>query len=386
MDGAETMDVALDVQPLLSREKTGIGYAVENLLDQLLESSENRYELNFFALPNDNLAAELQDKYNTKAQLCRCPYVSGRAYKFMSTFAPLPYSLFFHNHAEVTHFQNFLVPPGVRGRVIATIHDMVYRACPETMASRTRNMMRLNMERSLKRADHIVTISAFSKNEILKYTKIPEKKITVIPCGVNSDFYHSEKDPGNIRTIHTQYNIPLNYILYMGTLEPRKNLPVLLDAYALALQTEKDLPFLVLAGSKGWGYREIMQKINLLNLSSKVIITGYISQQHKAALLSAAEFFVFPSIYEGFGLPPLEAMACGTPVVASAIPSCTEVLGDAALFASPNSTRELAEALLTMHRSNELRAKYAARGITQVRHFSWKAAALKMAELYHSLA
>ena len=204
------------------------------------------------------------------------------------------------------------------------------------------------MRTSCRHADHIVTVSAFSKKEIMRLLHVPEGKITVIPNAVDHTVYHTDYSKDQLKMVRSRYGIREDYFLYLGTIEPRKNLERLLDAYARLCREKPDTPQLVLAGRRGWLCDGIYEKARSLNLGNKILFTGYVRQQDSPMLMCGAAAFVFPSLYEGFGMPPLEAMACGTPVITSNTTSLPEVAGDAAVLVNPKSRSEIYRAMKQM--------------------------------------
>jgi glycosyltransferase involved in cell wall biosynthesis len=274
----------------------------------------------------------------------------------------VPYSLFFGKENDLTHFFNYIVPPYVHGKTVVTIHDMVYKAFPETVRGRTKQMLEWGLIPSMKRADRIITDSDFSKSEIIKYYPEFQDKIRVVYCGVDSEKFHPVTNQKQIQTVRQKYHVPENYFLYLGTLEPRKNLERLIDAY-FAFSKEYSKPAgLVLAGGKGWMYEGIFEKVQSLNLQKHVIFTQYIPEKDLCALMSGAMAFVFPSLYEGFGMPPLEAMSCGTPVLVSDRASLPEVVGESAVIVKANSVKSIQEGLHRLHDNSGLREQLKQKG------------------------
>jgi glycosyltransferase involved in cell wall biosynthesis len=241
------------------------------------------------------------------------------------------------------------------------------------------------MNRSCNRADTIITISQFSKSEIVKYLAVPKEKIVVMPCGVDFEFFRPDYSTEEIQTIKDKYSINSDYILYLGTLEPRKNIEKLIDAYQLLKSRNNDIPKLVIAGRKGWQYNSIFQKVNEYRLINDIIFTGYLSEQDTPVLMKGAHAFVFPSIYEGFGMPPLEAMACGTPVITSNVASLPEVVGDAALLVNPFSVESIAEAIGKIIQDECLRTSLSQKGLIHASSFSWDRSAKIVLDVYNNL-
>ena len=381
------MNIQFDAQLLLDNHKTGIGWTAQKIIECLAKTEkQNSYMLNYFALCH---LIQKRNHVNSLLQLgCKpneCRWFDSSVYKLLYNFIPLPYGLFFGNKADITHFMNYHVPPGVKGKVITMVYDTVYKAFPNTMSVRSRFMLNLSMKRSCKRADLIVTISQFSKSEIIKYLNVSPDKIVIMPCGVDFEIYRPDYNEEDIRTAKKKYGLEGEYLLYLGTLEPRKNIDRLVDAYALIKQRVNNPPKLVIAGRKGWQYDSIFKKVRELGLADDVIFTGYVDASDSPLLMSGAIAFVFPSIYEGFGMPPLEAMACGTPVITSNAASLPEVVGDAALMVNPYSTESIADAIERILFDKNLRAKLSKRGLKRASCYSWDNSVRVILDIYKRL-
>lgn len=378
------MNIAFDALPLMGR-LTGIGYCEAGQVQALTRlHPEHAFVLNFFAARHIterivDLTPYLRENVTAKHAFCS-PYV----YRLASSFVPIPYSWFFGKN-DLTHFFNYIVPPGVKGKTVVTVHDMVYRAFPETVRGRTRHMLDLGLVPSMKRADRIVTDSEFSKSEIIRYYPEFAEKIRVVPCGVDRERFHKVSDNVEIQNVRQKYDIGETYFLYLGTLEPRKNLERLLDAYAAYAKSMGTPAQLVLAGGKGWLYDGIFEKVKALGITDKVVFTQYIAAEDLCALMSGALAFVFPSLYEGFGMPPLEAMACGTPVLVSDAASLPEVTGDSAVIVKADSTVSITEGLCRLHMDAGLRMRLSDEGQERARQFSWERSASLLYEVYREM-
>ena len=371
------MEIQIDAQTLLNVDKTGVALTVQNIVTNIATKNTGfTCVLNYFSLlhnPDSNHFIDKLRSFGCKPNECR--WFNASAYKLIYSFFPLPYRLFFGRNADVTLFMNYHVPPGASGKVITMVYDMVYKAYPETMNRKTRYMLDLNMERSCRRADIILTISQFSKNEIIKYLHVPSEKIVVVPCGVDFSKFRPDLGAGDIADAKSKYGITGEYLHYLGTLEPRKNIERLIEAYALLKERLGTVPRLVIAGKKGWLYDSIFQKVNFLKLDNDVIFTGYVDENDVPGLMKGATAFIFPSLYEGFGLPPLEAMACGTPVIVSNAASLPEVVGDAALLVDPFSVVSISNAMERLLVNRELRAELSDKGLKQASKYTWERSA-----------
>lgn len=237
--------------------------------------------------------------------------------------------------------------------------------------------------RGLKKADRIITVSEFSKNEIAKHLGYPEDKISVINDAVDHNHYYQKRD----KEILKKYNIPLNseIILYVGSEQPRQNISFLIKGFA---ELKKILPGakLLKIGNPQWPKaREKLKKlIRELNLKEDVVFLGYVRQEELPKFYNAADLFVYPALYAGFGLPPLEAMACGTPVITSNISSFPEVVGDAGIMINPFNIPELTQAMLEILTEENLRENLIKKGLARAKMFSWEKAAKETLRVYES--
>ncbi|MDR2194412.1 MAG: glycosyltransferase family 4 protein [Treponema sp.] len=314
-----------------------------------------------------------------------CRWLSYDWYRLLSSFLGLPYSLFFGKKADVYHFFNCYVPPFVAGKRVVTVHDMAFKSYPETVRLKTKMLRALNFKRSLKRADVIVTVSDFTKQELITYyPEFTKKRIEVVPNGVSPDFFYKAPELV-IKNVKMKYKIEDEYFLYVGTLEPRKNLERLIAAFAHFMRGRKAGPQLVIAGGKGWRYESIFERGNRLSCAGKIIFTGYVEKDDIPALLSGALAFCFLSLYEGFGMPILEAMSCGTPVITSDSSSLREIAGGAALLVNPLNIESIEADIHKLYNDKNFREDLSSRGKRRVLDYSWKHAGEKLITIYTDL-
>lgn len=381
------MKIVFDGQPLLEKNKTGISYYETEIMKALLKNfPHNEYGVDIFTFKNRHEKRNMITEQFSDLDIHECSWFSGTLYRMLSLYLPVPYSLFFKKKRRITHFCNYVVPFGVRGKKIVTVHDLAFREYPETIQKRTMLMLKRNLRKALKRADAIVTDSEFTKNEVLKYYDVPKERLHVVPCGVDTKKLYQESDREVINSVKKKYGIHNEYFLYLGTLEPRKNIEGLLSAYKLFMnkmkQHNSSIPCLVIAGGKGWMYDSIFQKAEELSLKEHIVFTGYVDEKDKSALLSGAMVFCFPSFYEGFGIPPIEAMACGTPVLTSNSTSLGEVTGDAACKIDPHKVEEIADALEKMYIDEAFRNDLVEKGYNHIKKYSWEKAVEKLHDIY----
>jgi glycosyltransferase involved in cell wall biosynthesis len=226
-------------------------------------------------------------------------------------------------------------------------------------------------------------VSKHTKHDLIEKLDIPAQRIHVVYNAADARF-HPIHDRNEIMQVMHKYGLPESgYVLYVGTLEPRKNLVRLIEAYAAMLdQYGDDTPLLVLAGSKGWLYQDIIYSVERFGLQEQIIFTGFVADEDLPAVYSNALFFVYPSLYEGFGLPVLEAMACGIPVIASSAGSLPEIVGDAGMLVKPTDTQALMQAMTILLDNSEQRSRLSASGLKRASTFSWERAAHKTLTVY----
>ena len=284
---------------------------------------------------------------------------------------------------DIFHATNHLLAHFSRAKTVFTLHDLIFLQFPEYHLPYNRWYLTLAMPRFLAAADLIVTPSECSRRDAVKQYGVPESKIKVI-YEAAAPYLKPVEDPADLDRVRQKYHLPEKFILHVGTIEPRKNLARLLDAFKACLADWPALK-LVLVGKKGWLHDSFFQHLQALGLRECVIFPGYVADGDLPACYQLAEVFVFPSLYEGFGLGPLEAMACGTPVVCSNRSSLPEVVGDAGLLVDPVDTTALTVALRRVLADADLRLDLKQRGLARAQQFSWTRAAAELADLYRGL-
>ncbi len=281
--------------------------------------------------------------------------------------------------AAVLHATAFVAPlVHVRPTVI-TIYDVSFALFPQFFRGFNQAYLRAGTRWSARRARRIIAISDCGRRDVHRLYGVPLDRIAVAYPGVDETL--SRADPDRAREFRRAKNLPDKFLLYLGTLEPRKNLPMLVQAFA---QLKRECPeaVLVLAGSVGWLADEIFAAVEACGVQDSVVLPGYVAAEEKALWYAAATAFAFPSLYEGFGMPPLEAMACGTPVVTSNVASLPEVVGDAGLLLAPDDASGWAAALKRVWTDGAYRLELADRGVRRARQFTWQATSRQIAQAY----
>lgn len=285
--------------------------------------------------------------------------------------------------AQVAHGV-YLVPPLSPCPTVVTIHDVSFLAHPEWFPRQALRIMRVLIPLSARRATRIVTATEHAASEIVRLIGVPRSKISVIPYGVDECFVPVAHDEARQR-VSGAYGLSGPYLIAVGLLQPRKNLTRLLQAFALLARDRPDLK-LAVVGATGWGNEPFHERLRELRLEDRVVLCGSVPAGDLPALYSAAEMLVYPSLYEGFGLPPLEAMRCGTPVVASDATSIPEVVGDAAVLADPLKPESIAAGIRSILDDAGLAADLSRRGVQHAGQFTWRSAAQVYLKLFHELA
>ena len=287
---------------------------------------------------------------------------------------------------DVLFAPNFVPPPTRSNRVVLTVHDLAFRRFPETAPHSTRRWL-ARLDRAIGRAAEIIVVSEATKRDVVDLYPVDEDRVTAIHHGVDTERIRpaSAAEVGRLRRRH-DINGP--YLLFLGGLEPRKNLPRLVAAYGRLAEP----PALVIAGAsvpwnpEGRGALDAALAELPAQVRERVVLTGYLGDRDKVAALSGAEALVFPSLYEGFGFPVLEAMACGVPVLTSNVSSLPEVAGEAAVLVDPLDEEMIADGIRRIVEDGELRAALVEAGRARVGRFRWADSARRHAEVLHRAA
>ena len=270
---------------------------------------------------------------------------------------------------------------------VITIHDLSFLRYPEFFSFRKNLWHRaINIKKNIKKYDKIIAVSQNTKNDIVELLKVPENKVTVIYPGLPGYLNEGNKinDDLSVDYLAQKYNINSDYILYFGTIEPRKNISGLISAYNLLRDSGVNC-LLVLVGAWGWKTKGIKKEWRASKYKNDIRFIGYVDDKIKPLLYKQAKVLAYPSFYEGFGFPPLEAMYFGLPVVSSNTSSLPEVLGDSAILINPDKPQDLAEALKIVMVDENLRNKMILSGRERVKRFSWEETAQKYIEIFESL-
>ncbi|HOG47642.1 MAG TPA: glycosyltransferase family 1 protein [Anaerolineae bacterium] len=284
---------------------------------------------------------------------------------------------------DVLHSPDFIPPFRRHCRSIITIHDLAFLLYPQFL---TKSSARYygQIDQAVRRTDHIIAVSESTRRDIVRLLGVPEQMISVVYEAPRRHFQRLPEAPRP--QLQKRFGLERDYVLFVGTIEPRKNIPTLLSAFQQVLDHYHPEVDLVLAGAPGWLTDEVYGLVNRLGLTGRVHFLGRVSDDELIWLYNSAQVLVLPSFYEGFGLPPLEAMACGCPVIVSNVSSLPEVVGDAGLLVDPLDADELTVAIWRVLSDSTLRQELVAKGLKRVTCFSWQRAARETLELYRRVA
>jgi glycosyltransferase involved in cell wall biosynthesis len=294
----------------------------------------------------------------------------------------LPLELFRLWRADVLIFPNFIAWASLLGKKrVSVVHDITFELFPEHIQAKNLAYLRKQLTKSLRRSSKIAAVSEATKADLIKHYSVPEAKIVVVPNAVDPIVFNLDA-AAHIPNVCKKYNLPKRYLLFVGNIEPRKNLEGLLHAYAQSFKFHRMA--LVIVGAKGWNDSGIEQRFTELK-DLPIYRTDFVNDADLPVLYAGATAFVYPSFYEGFGLPCLEAMATGCPVICSSASSLPEVVGDAALLVDPNNTNDIAAAITRITSESALRKRLITAGLKQAKKFTWEDSARKLSQIIDSL-
>jgi glycosyltransferase involved in cell wall biosynthesis len=361
----------------LTPGRTGVGYYTEHLLQHLARE---------VAETGDEIVVVSNKPIDTQAPLpphvrvhdghrfpVRIGWMQLRAAAALSALQP-----------DVAHFTNGMIPYGAQAATIVTVHDMSLRLYPRCHPVRRLLLNRPLMHVAIRQAASIVTVSESARRDLLRFYDIPADRVSVVHEAASPAF-RPINDRARLEDVRARYGLPPRFVLYVGTIEPRKNLLRLMTAFAAARRAGIQ-QHLVCVGPYGWSLTELSGHIKKLGIEQAVHFTGYVPFDHLPAIYNLGDFFVFPSLYEGFGLPVVEAMASGLPVLTSNTSSLGEIAADAAVTIDPTDTEAMIAAIRQLATDRELRRDRSERGLQRARVFSWTQTAREMLAVYHRVA
>lgn len=377
------MVIGIDGRTLQDAEYSGVPEYTSNILDEIFKlDSQNKYQLFYNSshdiysrLPKFDYENVASEKFDYPNKLLNYGLLKPFGRPFFDKLLG-GCDAFFMPHINFVGLSD-------KCQLTLTIHDLSFLRFPEFFSWRKNFWHKqLNIGKLIRRADKLVAISENTKKDLIELFDVPAEKISVIYSGINSSFKIIEAKSADLLSVKRKYNLPDEFLLYLGTVEPRKNIDGLIKAFNEVKRLRQDNLQLVIAGGKGWKSAAVNNAYENSPYKSDISFLGYIDQADKPALYNLAKLFVFPSYYEGFGFPPLEAMACGLPVVASHASSLSEILGNAAILIDPYSQSQLVAAITEGLDNQALRQRLQAAGFKNVRLYDWPQAAQKYLEVF----
>jgi glycosyltransferase involved in cell wall biosynthesis len=376
---------AIDVR-ILGKKRTGDETVFFELTREVLRQDQ---EHEYLLLTNETDSDSLNDlrmrlglgEGDTQRRIVTLPATN----RFWWNLFTLPYFLW-QNNVTLLHTQ-YILPFWVPAytKVINHIHDVSFASLPQFIGKKDLFFLNLLIPRSLRRSDRIVTPSQFTKGEIIKYYQVPEEKISVVPNAIGTQFLSTIDEEISDQELREKYRLPKTYLLYVGTLQPRKNIPFLIRAFAKYTHASPDMHLVIVGNKKGHHFdRGIDVAVNGLEeeIAKKIIFPGYVEEKDLPRIFRMANTFIFPSLYEGFGIPLLEAMSQKIPVIASDIPCLREVGGEAVLYFDIKSVDSLVQKLYDLKDSEAIKADLVHKGTFRVQSFSWQKSGAQLLVLY----
>lgn len=376
------MRIALNAQLLSSSagyRAAGISRVIHHLLAELPQvPGDERY---LIYAPSSDANRRLLSAPRVRSRLTRLP-VERPPVRIGWEQTVLPLELL-RERVDLLHALGFVSPFAWRGRTVVTVYDLSFLRFPEVYNRPNRFYLGTCTPPSLRRADRVITISEDARRDVIELCGVAPERVT--PILLAADARLCPAPPEEVAAFRSRHNLPDRFVLYLGTLQPRKNIETLVRAYARLRDQGSDDHALVLAGPRGWQYEPIFDLIRQLGVEPHVRFPGFVPDDEQALWYSSATVFAFPSRYEGFGLPLLEAMACGAPVVSSSASSLPEVVGDAGLLVDPSDVEGWCEALRQLLEDEPRRRALAVAGRARAQTFSWHKMAQETVQVYREV-
>jgi glycosyltransferase involved in cell wall biosynthesis len=365
--------------------RTGVGQYTKSLLEHLIEQdTRNHYTIwGFLFMGRKFKSKPFPEGPRLDYHLIR--WMPGKVFNaIVRKLTAPPVDLMLRRKPDLFLFPNFVrYPLALGSKSIVIVYDMSYLLHGEYTAKRNRDYLTHYVPISIKKSQHVVTISENAKREIMEHYRVPAEKITIVNPALDHDFFYRRGEP-EVNKMRQKYSITKPYILYTGTLEPRKNILGILESYVQLPEDLRNSYSLVLAGGKGWLDDEIKNRLDELK-DYDIITTGYVPDEDLPAIYSGASVFVYPSHYEGFGMPPLEAMACGVPVISANNSSLPEAVGDAGILIDADDTKGLAKNVERVLRDSALAKEMSEKGLKRAKKFTWESSAATMLKVINEV-
>ena len=376
------MSIYVDVSAA-AHGRAGLGRYAANLVRSLLKLDDGRQHAHSFALfyNRDRTTRPVDGLEAVPTRTVSAGYKPWRMAVWLGQLTRADFGRLIPG-AELFHATEHLLMPLRDVPTVLTVHDLIYHLFPQYHKRLNYTYLNAAMPVYVQRADAVITISESSKKDLVRLYGVDPQKVTVIYEAASAHLKPAARV--DVDRVRQRYGLPESFVVTVGTIEPRKNLSRLLDALMIARRSGHDVG-LVIVGSKGWLYEGFYRKLEQHEGREHVLVTGYLPDEDLAAVYSAAQLCVVPSLYEGFGLPILEAMACGTPVACSNVSSLPELGGAAALYFDPYDAQEMAACIGQLAGQPALREDLRAKGMAQAARFSWERTARETLDVYEKV-
>ncbi|PIR93274.1 hypothetical protein COT99_01620 [Candidatus Falkowbacteria bacterium CG10_big_fil_rev_8_21_14_0_10_43_10] len=391
------MRIGIDIRPLMDKHYSGVSEYTYNLLMALFDKDKvNQYKL-FYNSFRD-VSERIPNFNRGNVEVIRLKYPNKILNYFFFKFLKRPkidekiggVDLMFMPHINFISLSR-------KCKKVITVHDLSFLLYPHYFSIRSNFWHKnIKVKKLLADFDHIISVSDHTKKDVQNICHVPAKKISTVYSGINKKYRVIDKNDPYLAEAGKKYRLPGNFILFLGTLEPRKNIEGIIEAYENfrrenysdlihfegQAEVDKNKIKLVIAGRRGWGYRGIYEQARRSAFAGDIIFTDYISEEDKVYIYNLAEIFIYPSFYEGFGFPPLEAVACGTPCVVSNVSSLPEIMGTAAILVDPYNISEMGQAISQLANNETLRKQLREIGLRKVKNYDWEKCAAEILDVF----
>ena len=381
----KNMKIGIDIRCLSEGRRTGVEEYSLNLLEKILkEDNDNKYVLFLNSWKKPKLEIDfLKNHKNVELKISRFP---NKILNFFLWYFDWPKLDKLIGGVDVFFMPNLnFVALSPKVKLILTVHDLSFEYYPETFSWKRRLWhIFINPQKIIRRADKVLAVSDSTRNDLIGFYKINPAKVETVYNGVGEVFGRIDRNDSRLLKIKEKYALPFNFILFLGTFEPRKNISGIVKAYERMRQeggNQLEKYKLVIAGSEGWKSAKLKREIRKSSLAKDIYQVKFIDEEDKVFVYNLAALFVYPSFFEGFGLPPLEAIKCGVPVIVSDNSSMVETVGEAGILTDAFSADEIALAMKEFLIDKELKKEFYPAGIRQAQKFTWTKAAKKFLEI-----
>lgn len=378
------MRIVIDVSPVMDRPLTGVGWRTVCLIKALLERNDG-FDIRLFAARSRNTPRTEFPFSSGFSRSVILPYFR-RLKSLLWPTVEWPPIEWFCGKTDLAHGTFHDVPPSRRAIRLVTIHDLSFCLYPETHTPATLRVQTRLLDHAVRRADAFEAVSESCRTDLIRVLNVPAGKIHVVPGGVWLEEFEDPMDESALAAQRRRLGLTREYLIHLGTIEPRKNLPRLIEAYGRIRERFREYPQLLLVGAPGWMAAPTLDAIQVHGAGDDIILAGYAPREQAVLLLRGAAACVYPSVYEGFGLPVLEAMAARVPVIASNAAALREVAQDCCIYVDPSSVESIEAGLDEFLTCRDAAQQRTGRAYARAQTLTWRHSAEKLANLYKDLA